>query len=104
MGEASWSEEGMVSDPPFTSRHQKDAARKREARYRGGLDECSNAEKQVKAPGLEYVEEPEAAGSESFFLKEYPSEYQELQVCPMLRGCCFWGDFWAEALTDPFLV
>lgn len=52
-------QEGMVSDPPFTSRHQKDAARKREARYRGGLDECSNAEKQVKAPGLEYVEEPE---------------------------------------------
>lgn len=52
-------QEGMVSEPPFTSRHQKDAARKREARYRGGLDECSNAEKQVKAPGLEYVEEPE---------------------------------------------
>ncbi|CAK9009759.1 Uncharacterized protein SCF082_LOCUS10406 [Durusdinium trenchii] len=54
-------QENMLDDPPFTSRHQKAEARRREARQYGGLDAESNAEKQLQVPGLSFVEAPQAS-------------------------------------------
>jgi len=56
-------QEGLVDEPPFTSRRQKAAQLRKEARLYGGLDadvSAPNAARDDIAPGLSYVENPVA--------------------------------------------